>query len=364
MTQTVLILDDEPDIVWLMERLIAAHLPGVQTKGFTAPLDALAWCAAHEPDLCLVDYRMPGMSGLDFIACARGLPGFDGVPMVMITANFGDDLQLLALSKGATEFLAKPFRPEEVAVRLRNLLALRRTWRARQDQVNLLAGELEAQDNSRLNNAVAHEQERIIERLCHVSQCRDEETGNHMRRMAHIARLVAVEMGRDAAFCDRLVLAAPMHDIGKVGIPDRILLKRGKLDASEWEIMKTHTRIGHDVLKDSQSPLLRMAADIAVSHHERFDGSGYPSGRASDAIPLVGRIVALADVFDALVSERCYKTAWTPERALEYVRAQAGVHFDPVCVEAFVNRFDDAVAVRARYADDSVCLPSDPAVGD
>jgi response regulator RpfG family c-di-GMP phosphodiesterase len=208
--------------------------------------------------------------------------------------------------------------------------------------------------NESAQQLVEQEQAIIIQRLTQLSGYRDEETGNHMRRMAHIAQLVARELGLDARFCDMLLLAAPMHDIGKVGIPDRILLKPGKLDPVERGIMQTHARIGHDLLKDSHSELLRMGAEIALTHHEQYSGEGYPNGLAGEAIPLCGRIVATADVFDALVNARHYKQAWALGDALEFMREQRGRHFDPGCVTALLRRIDEVIDIQKKFSEDGI----------
>jgi len=180
-----------------------------------------------------------------------------------------------------------------------------------------------------------------------------------MRRMAHISQLIAQELGLDARFCDMLLLAAPMHDIGKVGIPDRILLKPGKLDPVERSIMQTHARIGHDLLKDSHSDLLRMGAEIALTHHEKYSGEGYPDGLSGEAIPLSGRIVATADVFDALVNARHYKKAWALGDAIEFMRAERSRHFDPGCVTALLRRIDQVMDIQKKFAENAVLVGKD-----
>jgi len=348
MSQTILILDDEPDNVLLIEETIKRNLPEVRTVGFSSPQEAVAWCEANEPDLCLIDYKMPGMSGIEFIARVRQRPSFKGVPMIMITGQPGTELQQRALENGATDFLNKPINIADVVVRTRNHLRLRESLRdGRQDM-----GKLEHEMKESAQQLAEQEQAVIIQRLTHLSGYRDEETGNHMRRMAHIAQLIAQELGLDARFCDMLLLAAPMHDVGKVGIPDRILLKPGKLDPVERGIMQTHARIGHDLLKDSHSELLRMGAEIALTHHEQYSGKGYPNGLAGEAIPLAGRIVATADVFDALVNVRHYKKAWALGDTLEYLRDERGRHFDPGCVTALLRRIDEVMDIQKKFAED------------
>lgn len=347
MTQTILVLDDEPDNVLLIEQTLKRNLPEVTTVGFTAPREALAWCELHEPDLCFIDYKMPGMSGIDFMTQLRERAPFVGVPMIMITGEPRSELQQLALNSGVTDFICKPINIADVVARARNHLRLRASLCAgRQDM-----GRLELEMRANAERLAEQEQTRIIQRLSQISGYRDEETGNHMRRMAHIARLIAEDLGLDRKFCDMLLLAAPMHDIGKVGIPDRILLRPGRLDAADRTVMQTHSRIGYDLLKDSSSPLLRMGAEIAHTHHEKFNGQGYPFGLRGDAIPVSGRVVAAADVFDALVNVRHYKPAWTLDDATDLLRRERGQHFDPDCVTALLRRTDDVMDIQKKYAE-------------
>lgn len=355
MSQTILILDDEPDNVLLIEETIKRNLPNVRTVGFSSPQAAVAWCEANEPDLCLIDYKMPGMSGIEFMARVRRRAHFQGVPMIMITGQPSTELQQQALDSGATDFLSKPINVADVVVRTRNHLRLRESLRdGRQDM-----SRLEREMKESAQSLVEQEQTVIIQRLTHLSGYRDEETGNHMRRMAHISQLIAQELGLDARFSDMLLLAAPMHDIGKVGIPDRILLKPGKLDPVERGIMQTHARIGHDLLKDSHSELLRMGAEIALTHHEQYSGAGYPDGLAGEAIPLTGRIVATADVFDALVNARHYKKAWALGDALEFMRNERGRHFDPACVTALLRRINEVTDIQKKFADNDIPVSED-----
>jgi response regulator RpfG family c-di-GMP phosphodiesterase len=348
MSQTILILDDEPDNVLLIKETIKRNLPEVRTVGFTSPQEAVAWCESNEPDLCLIDYNMPGMSGIEFMAQVRRRKCLQGVPMIMITGQPGTELQQQALDSGATDFLSKPINVADVVVRTRNHLRLRKSLRDGHQDMSRLEREMKES----AQQLVEQEQAIIIQRLTHLSGYRDEETGNHMRRMAHIAQLVAQELGLDTRFCELLLLAAPMHDIGKVGIPDRILLKPGKLDSVERGIMQTHARIGHDLLKDSHSELLRMGAEIALTHHEQYGGEGYPNGLSGEAIPLSGRIVATADVFDALVNARHYKKAWALGDALEFMRDERGRHFDPGCVTALLRRIDEVIDIQKKFSDD------------
>ncbi len=347
MPQTILLLDDEPDNTTLMEQTLHRKLDGVATVSFNSPRAALSWCTDNEPDLCLIDYRMPEMSGIEFMVRARQNPRFQGIPMVMITGMDPEDVRPAALVSGATEFLSKPINPAEMASRCRNLLVLRQSLREQRDQVQRLGGEV----SEAVHGIALRGQEVIINRLVRFGRARDEETGGHMHRMAFLSELIAREIGENREYCDMLLLAAPMHDIGKVGIPDRILLKPGRLDSADWEIMKTHTTIGYDVLKDSDSSLLNLGAEIARSHHEKFNGFGYPRGLSGESIPLAGRIVAVADVFDALVNERPYKQAWQPGDAFDFLRRERAKHFDPQCVDALLKRIPEVMDIEHEFSD-------------
>ncbi len=347
MPQSILLLDDEADNIALMEETLQRKLRGASIISFVSPREALAWCAEHEPDLCLIDYKMPEMSGIEFMVRVRQNPRFNGIPIVMITGMSPEDVRPAALISGATEFLSKPINPSEMVARCRNLLALRHSLRDQRQQAHKLGGEV----TEAVRGIALREQEIIIDRLVRFSEARDEETGGHMRRMAFLSELIAREIGESREFCDMLLLAAPMHDIGKVGIPDRILLKPGPLDTAEWEIMKTHATIGYDVLKGSDSALLKMGADIAYSHHEKYDGFGYPQGLQGEVIPLVGRIVAVADVFDALVNRRPYKNAWAPGDAFDFLRRERSKHFDPACVDAMLKRISEVMDIATAFGE-------------
>lgn len=351
MPQTVLILDDEPDNIQLVQETLRRNLPDVNTVAFTSPHQAILWCSTNEPDLCLIDYKMAEMSGIEFIRKVRMNTHFQGVPIIMITGQPGSELQYSALDSGATDFLSKPLNVGDMLLRTRNHLRLRSSLhKQRMD----LVGDLEREMTNSAQRLVEQEQTLIIQGLMRLSGYRDEETGNHMRRMAHISGLIAEDLGADNRYREMLLLAAPMHDIGKVGIPDRILLKPGKLDAAEWATMKTHTTIGYDLLKDASSELMRLGAEIAHTHHERYDGSGYPHGLTGEAIPLSGRIVAAADVFDALINTRHYKKAWTLGETVDLLRAERGKHFDPACVDSVLHRLDEVMDIQKQYADNVV----------
>ncbi len=346
MEMNVMVVDDTPINVTLLTHLVA-KLPDCESTAFTDPLKGLDWCERNVPDLVIVDYMMPELDGIEFIRRFRGYAGRQDIPILMITANDEIRVRHLALDAGANDFLTKPIDKVEFMARTRNMLSLRRAQR------RLEAHAAQLTDEVRLATAeiLARERETVI-RLSKAADSRDPETGAHILRMAHYSKLIATRLGLDRLTQDMLLEAAPMHDIGKIGIPDHILLKPGRLDPAEFAIMKRHARMGFDILDASQSPSLQMAAQIALGHHEKFDGSGYPNGLAAEAIPLPARICAVADVFDALTSERPYKKAWSLDQARQFLQDGTGSHFDPSCIAAFLSSWDDVLQIRERFKDE------------
>ncbi|WP_334133573.1 HD-GYP domain-containing protein [Tepidimonas sp.] len=343
----VLAVDDNATNLTLIERLLQ-RVPQAESVALDDPLLALQWCEEHCPDLILLDYMMPAMDGLTFMQRLAALPGRAQVPVIMITADLEREVRYRALDLGARDFLNKPLDSVEFIARVRNQLALIDAERKLKDRAAWLADEV-----AKATADIRRREQETVLRLSRAAEYRDPETGSHLLRMSHYAQLIARVIGLPAAEQDLLLEASPMHDVGKVGIPDAILLKPGRLDEAEFTIMKRHPQIGYEILAGSQAPLLQAAATIALAHHEKFDGSGYPNGLAGDAIPLYGRIVAVADVFDALTSERPYKKAWPMERARAFLQEQAGRHFDPRLVDAFLSAWDEVRAIHARYQDEA-----------
>jgi len=340
----VIIIDDTPVNLALMQALIA-RVEGCETEVYSDPQAGLARALAAEPDLLIVDFMMPGLDGLELISRFRAVHAED-VPVLMVTAAHEKEIRYQALESGATDFLSKPIDKHEFIPRVRNMLALRR------HAVILGNRAQELSEAVRLATADIHEREReTVIKLARAAEFRDPETGAHIQRMAQFSCLIARRLGLDPEYQEHLLDAAPMHDVGKLGTPDAILLKPGRLTPDEFEVMKQHAAIGHEILKDSSSPVLRLAAEIALSHHEHFDGSGYPRALAGEDIPLSGRIVAIADVFDALTSERPYKRAWSVEDARAHLELGRGRHFDPTCLDAFLGAWDEVLQIRTRFAD-------------
>ena len=343
----VVIVDDRSTARSLLEGLARTLEPGIVVESYADPLDALAQIQLTTPDLIITDYRMPGMDGIEFTRRIRAERRLADVPIIIVTVVEDRQVRYQALENGATDFLTRPIDPQECRARCLNLLALRRS----QKMVSDRAQWLEEQVMQATREVRTRERETLM-KLAKAGEYRDEETGNHIVRMAKYARLIAEELKLTAMECDEIEAASPMHDIGKIGIPDLILLKPGRHTPDEQDIMRRHPLIGHGILTGSPSRYLQMGAVIALGHHEKFDGSGYPQGLAGEDIPLPARIVAVADVFDALTSNRPYKRAWSFQDALNYIQTESGKHFDPACVRAFELRID-AVATIMRDLSDS-----------
>jgi putative two-component system response regulator len=340
---------DDSDINLALLKALVIKLGDCEPLLFLESLKGLAWCIDHRPDLVIVDYMMPELDGLQFIARFRAMPGCEDIPVLMITANDDKDVRYESLQIGATDFLTKPVDRVEFSARVRNMLALGSSRRQLADRAAWLAEEV------RKATAAVHSREQeLLFRMSRAAEFRDPETGAHIQRMSHYSHLIAARLGLSAEDQTLILQAAPMHDVGKIGIPDSILLKPAKLTSEEFEVMKGHARLGFELLNGSESIVLQAAASIAIAHHEKYDGSGYPDGVAGDSIPLFGRIVAVADVFDALTSERPYKRAWAFTQATDFLRTGVGTHFDPVCVDAFLSNVDEVLAIQARFQDEVV----------
>src|SRR5256714_1378657 len=343
---TVMVIDDQSTGRAILEQVVRSIDERVGVEGFARPVDAVVWATRHVADLVLVDYLMPDMDGIELVKRLRALPGYEHVPIVMVTVHDDRKVRYAALDAGITDFLTKPVDARECLARCRNLLTLRRQHLVLEDRRRQLEHMVE--DATR---EVREREKETLLRLARAGEFRDEETGNHLIRMSRYSRLIANTLGLEYDEAETIELAAPLHDIGKIGIPDQILLKPAKLDTTEWDVMRRHPVIGHEILKGSASKYVRMGALVALGHHEKYDGSGYPNGLVGDHIPLCARIVAIADVYDALTSVRPYKKAWTSAQALEHVESQAGKHFDPRLVEAFSGVKDEVVQVQQEWRD-------------
>lgn len=345
MTYKVLIVDDAEINLILFEALLK-RMGNCESRCFTNAVAGLACAKTENFDLIIVDYMMPDLNGMEFITALRLTPGRQNIPLLMITANDQKQVRYQALEVGATDFLTKPVDKIEFMARVKNMLDLGASRKVLENRAAWLADEVQ-----QATAAIRERERETVLRLSKAAEYRDPETGAHILRMAHYSELIGRGLGLSDADCELLLEAAPMHDIGKVGIVDSILLKPGRLNPQELEIMKQHAVIGHEILKGSASRVLQAGADIALGHHEKFDGTGYPAGLKGEAIPIFSRIVAVADVFDALMSNRPYKQAWSLERASAHIQAQAGSHFDPACVATFLQHWDQVLEIQQRFKD-------------
>lgn len=342
----VLIIDDDLTSRLILDRIVRNIHPDIVSHTFGDPVQAMSWLDKNQPDLILVDYLMQGLTGLEVLTRIRHMPRLEDVPVVMVTVANEKTVRYQVLDAGATDFISKPIDPYECRVRCHNLLSMR----LHEKIVLSRAQSLEKAVADATHQIREREQETLF-RLAKAGEYRDSDTGNHVLRMARYARMVAEALGLPADHCERIEIAAPMHDIGKIGIPDHILLKPGKLTAEEFKRMQHHPRIGYNMLHGSRSEFIAMAAEISLGHHEKFDGSGYPGGLVGTAIPLESRIVAIADVYDALTSVRPYKSAWSSEQALDYISGNSGSHFDPQCVAAFLRQHNRIRMIQVQMQD-------------
>jgi len=340
---SVVVVDDDALGLAMLQDLIQV-LPGARVVAFADPRAALDWCTTNPTDIVISDYSMPGITGIELIRELRGRAETREIPIMMITASEDRAVRYEALQVGANDFLGKPIDRLEVKARTLNMLALRRGQRHMADRARTLEREV------LVATAAIHTREHeTILRLARAAEYRDWETGSHIVRVAWYSRIIAKHLGLPESEQVTVFKAAPMHDVGKIGVPDYILLKPNSLDDQEFAIMKEHTVIGHRILGGSSAELLNFSAEIALSHHERWDGSGYPEGRRGHDIPLAGRIVAVADTFDALTSNRPYKREWPTALAWAFLQKQAGLQFDRDCVAAFEQGREEVDQVRRSH---------------
>jgi putative two-component system response regulator len=341
----ILVVDDIEANVLLLENLLRQR--GYRNVSATGdPFAVAALHREHRFAAILLDMQMPGLDGIGVMNQLRADALGDHLPVLVITAQTDQALRLRALELGARDYVTKPFVVAELAQRLRNLLEVELAYRDRQQQAEIL----EARVRERTRE-LEETQREILNRLARAGEFRDNETGNHVNRVAYTARALAIAAGFDEAAADRILCASPMHDVGKIGVPDHILLRPGCLEGDDLAAMRRHVDIGGEILGGHVAPVMQMACRIALGHHERWDGGGYPAGAAGEAIPVEARIVAICDVFDALLSVRPYKPAWAWDAAVDYVTEQAGKHFDPDLVGRFLAILPEIRTIRERFAD-------------
>ena len=322
---TLLLVDDEPVNLRVLKQTLGDEYRLVFAKN---GMDALKLVSQDKPDLILLDVMMPEMTGLEVCITLKKDHATKAIPIIFVTALNDAVYEAKGLNAGAVDYISKPISPAVVRARVKTHLSL------------VQADELK---RTRLQ---------VIQRLGRASEYKDNETGMHVMRMSHYSHILALAYGFTELEAENLLHAAPMHDIGKIGIPDSIMLKPGKLTEEEFAIMRKHPEIGAEILGEADSDLIKLAISVSMTHHEKWDGSGYPRGLVGDAIPIEGRIVALADVFDALTSVRPYKGAWSITDTMDYIKAQSGKHFDPSLVSLFEQNLDAMLAIKNRWLDE------------
>jgi len=318
----ILIVDDEPANLKVMREVLGNQYRMSFAKSGSA---ALALLEKEQPKLILLDIMMPDMNGFEVCEILKSTPALSHIPIIFVTALGDESDEFKGFELGAVDYITKPISPAIVRARVKTHLSLVQAEQLKQAHVDL------------------------VHRLGRAAEYKDTDTGEHIARMSQYSKLLALEFGMGEQQAELLRQAAPMHDVGKIGIPDAILLKPGRLTPDEFDHMKQHAAIGAQILANSSSPLLQLAHKLALEHHEKWDGSGYPNGLKGEQISVEGRIVAIADVFDALTSKRPYKEAWGVEEALEHMQAQAGKHFDPHLINLFVNKLDAIIAIKNAY---------------
>ncbi len=336
---TILIVDDMPENLDILKSVLGADF---RIKVALTGEKALQIARSEQaPKLILLDVVMPGMSGYDVCRELKQDLATKHIPVIFVTARDNSQDEMHGFNLGAVDYITKPFSPGIVLTRINTHLALSDQKAALE---SIVRERTQALHRSRLE---------IIRRLGRASEFKDNETGLHVIRMSHYSRLLALAAKLSPEEADLLLEASPMHDVGKIGIPDRILKKPGPLSEEEMDTMRQHSQFGAEIIGEHNSDVLKMACTIALTHHEKWDGSGYPKGLKGEEIPLIGRIVAIADVFDALASERPYKKAWSIERTQEYMRKQSGRHFDPELIELFFQIMPDILAIRSKHLDEN-----------
>lgn len=340
----ILIVDDVAENIQLLEYFLRSDgYTHVYTT--TNPYQVLPLYDEHRFDLLILDLKMPHLNGFELMKQIKEKFMDTWIPIIVVTASYDLVSKRQASSLGAREFISKPIDYEETLNHVRNII-----------ETKLIQVELE-QENSVLEMQLQHhtkelqqQQVDMIQALSRAAEYKDHETGNHIIRMANFSFFIAREYGLSIEECKLILQASPMHDVGKIGIPDHILGKPGKLTTDEFSVMKTHTTIGHSILSGFHSPMLQLAADIALYHHEKWDGTGYPLKLVENEIPVSARIIAIADVFDALTSTRPYKKAWSNHDALEYMREQSGKHFDPILFNIFTKLIPSFEHIQQQHA--------------
>lgn len=322
---TLLLVDDEPANLRVLKHVLGEKYSLVYAKN---GVEALRVAQTQLPDLILLDIMMPGMTGFEVCKELKRELITRAIPVIFVTALSDEQDEAEGFAVGGVDYITKPISPAVVQARVNTHLSL------------VQADELK---RTRLQ---------VVQRLGRASEYKDNETGMHVLRMSHYSKVLALAYGFSEQQAETLLHAAPMHDIGKIGIPDHIMLKPGKLTEEEFEVMKTHPQIGAEILGEADSDLLRIAKSVALTHHEKWDGTGYPNGLKAEDIPIEGRIVAIADVFDALTSKRPYKEAWSVEKTMDLIKRESGVHFEPKLVELLQANLPAILEIKERWKEE------------
>ncbi len=364
----ILIVDDESLVVRVVRRLLEEQ--GYQRlETVTDPTQVISTMLSFQPDLVLLDIVMPGMSGIDILRERQEFAALQLIPIIILSASNDSATRRDALKLGCADFLGKPVDAAELILRVHNVL----TVKTYQDRLRNEADELERQVRLRTRE-LENSRQQVIQCLAKAAEFRDNDTGQHVLRVGKYSAILGEQLGFDRHYCEQLELAAQLHDVGKIGIPDSILLNPGKLTPDEFSVMQNHCLIGCRIIEplvakqfaaaaslqvpdgddssDKIAPILRLAARIALTHHERWDGKGYPLGLKGEEIPIEGRIVAVADVYDALQSPRPYKPAFETDKCLQIIIEETGTHFDPQVVQGLFESFPRIERVRQQYRDD------------
>ena len=333
----ILVVDDTPGNIDILSGILRKDY---KVKAALNGMKALEIASQEpRPDIILLDIMMPDMDGYQVCEALKSNPFTSNIPVIFITAKNEEKDEEHGLKLGAVDYITKPISPAIVLARVKTHLALYNQNLALEDKVRQRTEELQ------------HTRLEIIERLGRASEFKDNETGLHVIRMSHYSRIIAAQMDFDEEWVDLIFHAAPMHDVGKIGIPEAILCKPGALNDDEWIMMKRHPSIGADIIGEHDDKLLQTAREIALTHHEKWDGSGYPNGLKEGDIPLSGRIIAVADVFDALTTKRPYKEAWPLEKALDLIKDSSGSHFDPNIVDKFIESLPDILDIKTKFGE-------------
>lgn len=344
----VAIIDDNVTNLKVYANVIS-HIPTITTRAFQSSAAGLAWCNENEPDLIVLDYHMPTPNGVEFIQGYRKLRPAAQTPIVMITGEQDREIRRKALDVGASDFLSKPADPVEFLARVRNLLGAVESRRLLERRTAVVSdASVQA-----LHDATMHEAE-TIHLLMRAVEYKENRSGMHVVRMGQYAALLGRGLGLSPEDQRTLMLAVPMHDVGKVAIPEDVLLKPGTLTAAEWEAVRRHPVVGHAILKSGTSVVHRAAAEIALHHHERWNGEGYPNGVSGETIPVGARICAVADAFDSMLADRPYRRALTHEQAFEELHTRAGIAYDPGVIRVVLSLRAEMLAVASQFADNTV----------